>query len=150
GAMVSGANIKDRKDKFSASPWYEDRYQGADNMNQWRYNEYSINIQAGMFYTVMGLSTINNAPTSASNLPKLQVYGPDIKDYVRGAVTVFASTNPGTPPVRTNCTYVPMTLDGAAYEYTFDTSTIAPSTHLIMRLRGEDTSGNYTYSNMHY
>ncbi len=150
GAMVSGANIKDTKDKFSASPWYEDRYQGADNMNQWRYNEYSINIQAGMFYTVMGLSTIDNAPTSASNLPELQVYSPDINDYVRGDVTVFASTNAGTPAVRTGGTYVPMTLDGAAYEYTFDTSTIVPSTNLIMRLRGEDTSGNYTYSNMHY
>jgi len=150
GAMVSGANIRDTKDMYSVAPWYEDRYQGADNMNQWRYNEYSINIQAGMLYTVMGLSTINNATTSGSNLPELQVYGPQLGDFVRGDVTVFASTNAGTPGVRSSGTYVPMTLDGAAYKYTFDTSAVTPLTNLSMRLRGSDTSGNYTYSNMHY
>lgn len=150
GAMVSGANIKDTKDFYSASPWYEDRYQGADNMNQWRYNEYSINIQAGMFYTVMGLSTINNAPTSQSDLPELQVLSPVIGDYVRGDVTVFTSTNAGTPEVRTGGTYVPMTLDGAAYKYTFDTSAATPLSNQIMRIRGTDTSGNYTFSHMHY
>ncbi|TYP73246.1 glycoside hydrolase family 9 protein [Paenibacillus methanolicus] len=150
GAMVSGANIKDTKDMYSVSPWYEDRYQGADNMNQWRYNEYSVNIQAGMLYTVMGLSTINNAVTSPSNLPELQVSSPILGDYVRGDVTVFASTNAGTPAVRTGGTYVPMTLTGAAYEYTFNTSTVTPLSNLVMRVRGNDTSGNHTFSNMHY
>jgi endoglucanase len=150
GAMVSGANIKDTKDQFSVSPWYEDRYQGGDNMNQWRYNEYSVNIQAGMLYTVMGLSTINNAVTSPSNLPELQVMSPLLGEYVRGEVTVYAGTNAGTPAVRTGGTYVPMTLDGAAYEYKFDTSTVTPLSNLIMRVRGNDTSGNHTFSNMHY
>ncbi|MEK3884745.1 glycoside hydrolase family 9 protein [Paenibacillus sp. PL2-23] len=150
GAMVSGANIKNPKDQFSVSPWYEDRYAGADNMSQWRYNEYSVNIQAGMFYTVMGLSTINNEASSGSNLPELQVFGPTLGEYVRGDVTVFTSTNAGTPAVRTGGTYVPMTLNGPAYEYTFDTSTVTPLSNLFMRVRGNDTSGNYTYSHMHY
>ncbi|MFD0673408.1 glycoside hydrolase family 9 protein [Cohnella sp. GCM10027633] len=149
GAMVSGANINDPKDKYSVSPWYEDRYMGADNMSQWRYNEYSVNIQAGMLYTVMGLSAIANETSSPSNLPELQV-SPLLGEVVRGNVTVFASTNAGTPAVRTGGTYVPMTLDGAAYEHTFDASAVTPLSNLIMRVRGNDASGNYTFSNMHY
>src|SRR5690606_2473475 len=57
GAMVSGPNIKDTRNKWSVSPWYEDRAVKEDDTDQWRYNEFSVSIQAGLLYTIMGLSS---------------------------------------------------------------------------------------------
>jgi endoglucanase len=150
GAMVSGPNIKNPKDNYSISPWYEDNSVGSDNMNQWRYNEFSISIQAGLLYTIMGLSTLDNAASSMSNLPELAVGGPILGDYVRGNVTLFAGANAGTPEARIGGVYVPMTVSGSVYSHTIDVSADTPLSNRIVTVRGTDTAGNHTYSNAHY
>lgn len=62
GALVSGPNSTDTMDDNSAYPWYQDRTLFSDG-NQWRYNEPSISIEIGLFYTIMTLSAINENQT---------------------------------------------------------------------------------------
>lgn len=156
GAMVSGPNMKDTKDKTSVSPWYEDRSLYADDTNQWRYNEFSVSIQAGLLYTIMGLSA-NASASSAGGAtpPKLPVLSPVIGDYVRGNVTVFAGpasglTDVGYSTAGTGGPYLPMSVSGSVYAATIDESATAAFTNKRVDVRGTDAAGNYTYSSTHY
>jgi endoglucanase len=153
GAMVSGPNMKDTKDRLSVSPWYEDRPLNQDDTNQWRYNEYSISIQAGLLYTVMGLSANPGANSAGAAEPaKLPVLSPVIGGYVRGNVTIFAGPATGLTAVESNAggTYVPMSPSGAVYAATVDESATAPYTSKRIDVRGTDAAGNHTYSSTHY
>ncbi|MFS0722410.1 glycoside hydrolase family 9 protein [Paenibacillus sp. 1P07SE] len=159
GAMVSGPNMKDTKDKKSVSPWYEDRSLHLDDTSQWRYNEYSISIQAGLLYTIMGLSAYENADSSGGTEPvKLPTLTPTIGDYVRGEVTVFAGPAAGmhavdysaSGPSGTNGEYAPMSVSGEVYAATIDESGTAPYANKRVDVRGTDANGNMTYSSTHY
>jgi len=51
GAMVAGPVLKDYlRLEVTNRPWYEDRPLWQDSIQQWRYNEFSISIQAGLLY----------------------------------------------------------------------------------------------------
>ncbi|WP_168735932.1 glycoside hydrolase family 9 protein [Cohnella fermenti] len=156
GAMVSGPNMKDTKDKTSVSPWYEDRSLYADDTNQWRYNEFSISIEAGLLYTIMGLGSQPSASSAgASAPPRLPALSPVIGDYVRGDVTVFAGSATGLTDVSYSTSgqggpYVPMSVSGTVYAATVDESAAAPYTNKRIDIRAADAAGSYTYSSTHY
>ncbi|MBW4084157.1 glycoside hydrolase family 9 protein [Paenibacillus sp. S150] len=154
GAMVSGPNIKDTKDPGSASPWYEDRSLYADDVSQWRYNEFSISIQAGLLYTIMGLSAAdsNAAPAITAPLP-LPVLSPVIGDKVRGNVTIFAENTPGVAELvyaPAGGVYQPMGVSGEVYSAVINESSAAPFTDRRIDVRGVDAAGRRTYSSTHY
>ncbi|MDI4647190.1 glycoside hydrolase family 9 protein [Cohnella hashimotonis] len=156
GAMVSGPNMKDTKDKTSASPWYEDRSLYADDTNQWRYNEFSISIQAGLLYTIMSLGSDPAANSAGAAAPqRLPTLSPVIGDYVRGNVTVLAGPATGLSDVSYSTSgqsgpYVPMSVSGAVYAASIDESASAPYANKRVDVRGKDAAGNYTYSSTHY
>ncbi len=159
GAMLSGPNMKDTKDKKSVSPWYEDRSLHLDDTNQWRYNEFSISIQAGLLYTIMGLSANETASSAGGTVPvELPTLSPTIGDYVRGQVTVFAGPATGmtsvdysaSGPSGTNGVYAPMTAAGGVYTASIDESAGVPFSNKRVDVRGTDAQGNTTYSSTHY
>lgn len=154
GAMVSGPNMKDTKDKKSVSPWYQDRSLHQDDTNQWRYNEFSVSIQAGLLYTIMGLSATDSVPVPAGNTPqKLPVLSPIIGEYVRGNVTVFAGPADGLTSLQYTVPgvgYQPLTASGEAYVGTVDESASAPYVNRRIDVKGTDANGNDTYSSTHY
>lgn len=154
GAMVSGPNFKDTKDKNSVSPWYQDRSVYQDDTNQWRYNEYSVSIQAGLLYTIMGLSAIDSVSVQTGTVPKeLPILSPVIGDYVRGNVTVFADASNGLGSLQysvPNAGWQSMTASGEAYAGVVDESSTAPYTNRRIDVRGTDASGNDSYSSTHY
>lgn len=162
GAMVSGPNMKDPKNKSSVSPWYEDRSLYLDDTNQWRYNEFSISIQAGLLYTVMGLSaTPGTGADQAEVPPALPVLSPVIGEWVRGEVTVFAQAGDELSDVEyaaTGLPYQPMTVSGnvygsvsgAVYAAVVDESQSLPYTNRRVDVRAKAPSGGYTYSSTHY
>jgi endoglucanase len=153
GAMVSGPNMKDTKDKKSVSPWYEDRSLKLDDTNQWRYNEFSISIQAGLLYTIMGLSATNSANSPSGNKPiELPILSPVIGDYVRGNVTVFAAPAAGLSAVeyKSGSTYLPMSVSGSVYSTVVNESASVPFSNKRVDIRGTDALGNMTYSSTHY
>ncbi len=55
-ALVGGPVKNAPFNKNSPSPWYVDLAMMDDPPTQWQYNEYSISVQSGLFYTVMVLS----------------------------------------------------------------------------------------------
>lgn len=160
GAMVSGPNMKDTKDKKSVSPWYEDRSLYRDDLNQWRYNEFSVSIQAGLLYTIMGLSATDSVSTPAATPTQdLPILSPIIGDYVRGNVTVFAGPANGlvsiqySPPAvgyQPIIGYQPMTASGEAFTGTIDESASVAFTNRRVDVKGTDANGNDTYSSTHY
>ncbi|MBD2843929.1 glycoside hydrolase family 9 protein [Paenibacillus sp. IB182496] len=153
GAMVSGPNMKNPKDRKSVSPWYEDRSVYSDDTNQWRYNEYSVSIQAGLLYTVVALGATDTSGSPAGSMPQeLPVLSPIIGDYVRGEVTVFAGPANGLDSVtyKSGSSYVPMTVSGSVYAATIDESGSAPYANKRIDVRGLDAQGNATYSSTHY
>lgn len=149
GAMVSGPNIKNPTDIHSVSPWYEDRPLWADDVQQWRYNEYSISIQAGLLYSVMALADINDATSGGGTVPpKLPITSPLIGDTVTGEVTVLAQPGSGLASVEVAGT--PMTLDGdGVWNGTFDVSASAPYAHRQISVRGVWQNGRHTHSTAH-
>ncbi|MRN53677.1 glycoside hydrolase family 9 protein [Paenibacillus monticola] len=162
GAMVSGPNMKDPKNKSSVSPWYEDRSLYLDDTNQWRYNEFSISIQAGLLYTVMGLSaTPGTGVDNAAKPPALPILSPVIGEWVRGNVTVFAEAGDNLSHIEyaaTGLPYQPMTVSGnvystvsgAVYAAVIDETQSLPYTNRRVDVRAKDPSGAYTYSSTHY
>ncbi|MDR6551065.1 glycoside hydrolase family 9 protein [Paenibacillus qinlingensis] len=156
GAMVSGPNMKDTKDKTSVSPWYEDRSLYQDDTNQWRYNEFSISIQAGLLYTIMGLSANATASSTGGTTPAvLPITSPTIGDYVRGNVTVFSGATTGLSNIQysstgTTGTFLPMSVSGAVYAGTVDESASVAYANKRVDIRGTDASGKQSYSSTHY
>ncbi|MEK3883321.1 glycoside hydrolase family 9 protein [Paenibacillus sp. PL2-23] len=156
GAMLSGPNMKDTKDKKSVSPWYEDRSLHLDDTNQWRYNEFSVSIQAGLLYTVMALAANESASSAGAAAPvQLPTLSPVIGDFVRGNVTVFAGPATGLTDIQysttgTSGTFLPMTPSGPAYSAVVDESAAAPYANKRVDVRGTDSLGNHTYSSTHY
>ena len=93
GALVCGPNSKDTQDSNSVYPWYEDRTVASDGANQWRYNEHSISIQIGLFYTVMSLAAMDDNPAAAELKDTTIIYpktGSRIDKPTNGMVTVAA------------------------------------------------------------
>jgi endoglucanase len=153
GAMVSGPNMKNTLDLKSVSPWYEDRPLTEDDGNQWRYNEFSVSIQAGLLYTIMGLSAMDSVTSPSVTSPvELPILSPIIGDYVRGNVTVFTGPATGLSAVeaKVGSTYVPMSVSGAVYSVTYDESATAPYATKRIDVRGTDVNGNHTHSSTHY
>lgn len=153
GALVSGPNLKDPMNPASASPWYEDRGLFQDNLSSWRYNEYSLSIQAGLFYSVMALADMNPANQSVSGSPSaLTITSPSTGDYVRGAVGVFAQPASSMKSVELNsgAGYAPMTSTGGVYVGEIDTSTMSAYASAKVDVRGTDAAGNQTFSATHY
>jgi endoglucanase len=153
GAMVSGPNIKDPKDNRSAKPWYEDRPLWQDDTQQWRYNEYSISIQVGMLYSIMGLTSINDAPSDGGSHPAgITVTSPTIGDLVTGSVTIFAEPAEPMSSVRSNGSgsYLPMTLTQGSYRSTFTVDGVAPYAERRADVRGVAAGGRVTHSSTHF
>ncbi len=156
GAMVSGPNIKDTKDKNSVSPWYQDRSLFNDDTSQWRYNEFSISIQAGLLYTIMGLSATDRTPVHSSDAPvPFTIFSPTIGDRVRGEVTLFADTDPRLreaqySPAGTANGFQAMTVQADVYKAVIDESNSVPYFNRRVDVRALDQQGNRTYSSTHY
>ncbi|RTE11494.1 DUF1080 domain-containing protein [Paenibacillus whitsoniae] len=156
GAMVSGPNMKDTKDKLSVSPWYVDRSLYSDDTNQWRYNEFSISIQAGLLYTIMGLSANASASSAGGTTPAaLPITSPTIGDYVRGNVTVFSGSAAGLTNLEysttgTTGTFVPMSVSGAVYAATINETASPAYANKRVDIRGTDAAGRQSYSSTHY
>ncbi|MFB9273778.1 glycoside hydrolase family 9 protein [Cohnella cellulosilytica] len=152
GAMVSGPNFRDTKDKRSVSPWYEDRPLWADDIDQWRYNEYSISIQAGLFYTIMGLIGLDGSSSAGGAEPdRIVITSPKIGDFVTGDVTIFAEPDDGVSAIEyAGAAYAPMTVAGAVYTGVVATDTNASYATRRVTVRGIDAADKITYSNTHF
>lgn len=151
GAMVSGPNIKDPLNPAGASPWYQDRPLWQDGGQQWRYNEYSISIQAGLLYTVMGLSRVNGAASSESGAPiRLQVTSPLIGERVTGDVTVFAQPAGALASADLGPEHTPLTLQNGVYTGTVNVDGAQPYANQRVDVRGIQTNGGHTHSSTHF
>ncbi|WP_168122345.1 glycoside hydrolase family 9 protein [Paenibacillus sp. HB172176] len=152
GAMVSGPNMKNTLDPYSDSPWYMDRRLNDDHQQQWRYNEFSISIQAGMLYTVMALAATDSVTSGAGTTPpEMPILSPIIGDYVRGDVTIFADSDTPLSSIEYNSGgYTSMSVSGDAFSGVVDESAAAPLATKRVDVRGTDSSGNMTYSSTHF
>ncbi|MFC4103412.1 glycoside hydrolase family 9 protein [Paenibacillus xanthanilyticus] len=149
GAMVSGPNIKDPHNKLSASPWYEDKPLWVDDTHQWRYNEYSVSIQTGLFYTIMGLAALGgNASSGGAEPAKLPITWPIIGDFVTGDVTVFAQPESNLSNVRYN--EIAMSQSDGIYTASVSTTDLAPYSERRVQIKGTDGNGITSYSNTHF
>ncbi|MCS5497455.1 glycoside hydrolase family 9 protein [Cnuibacter physcomitrellae] len=149
GALVSGPNAKDPLDVRSASPWYQDRPGWQDTGQQWRYNEYSVSIQAGLFSALFGLTAIGDAAWSGGTDPAaLDITSPRIGDYVTGDVTVFTETGLVDPALGPDWT--PMTTSAGVATGTFSVSGAAPYSNARVDVRGTQSDGSLAYSSTHY
>lgn len=155
GAMVSGPNLKDPKNRVSAAPWYEDRPLWQDDTQQWRYNEFSISIQAGLLYTIMGLaSQSGGSPSGGAEPARLVITSPKIGDYVTGDFTVFAESGQSLSSVQAkDAAFAPMAVTqgvySAVYTATVSTGALDPYTEKRITVRGTDSAGRVSYSNTH-
>lgn len=151
GAMVSGPNVRNPQDATSVSPWYEDRPLWQDDVQQWRYNEYSISIQAGLMYTVMAMSDINDAASGGGTRPLvLPITTPPIGSMVTGDVTVIAQPPSAMSAVSVGTANDPMTQTGGVWTGTIDLDGAAPYTTRQLPVRGtQQSNGRYTYSMTH-
>ncbi|PSL37614.1 endoglucanase [Labedella gwakjiensis] len=151
GALVSGPNATDPLDPTSGMPWYEDRPVWQDSGQQWRYNEYSISIQAGFLYSIFGLTAVGDAPSSTGTPPvALTVTSPLPGDYVTGDVTVFAQSGSSLTNHAIGPNWTPMTSSGGVSTGTFNVDALAPFTTARVDVRGTMASGAYSYSSTHY
>lgn len=151
GALVSGPNAKDPLDTRSASPWYADRPGWQDTGQQWRYNEYSVSIQTGLFSTLFGLTAIGSAAWSGGTPPTaLTITSPQIGDYVTGDVTVFAQSGSSLTQHALGPTWASMTVNGGVSSGTVDVDGLAPFTTTRVDARGTQASGAHSYSSTHY
>ncbi|MBO9597537.1 MAG: glycoside hydrolase family 9 protein, partial [Cohnella sp.] len=152
GAMFSGPLLKDTLNKRSVSPWYQDRALYQDDTNQWRYNEFSVSIQAGLLYSVLAMSAIDGGSAAGTTPAELLTLSPVIGDYVRGNVTLFAKPDSGVSNIEylRSGVYNPMTVSRGVYSATIDESAAAPYATRRIDVRGVDANGNATYSATHY
>lgn len=151
GAMVSGPNIKDTKSKTSVSPWYEDRALWQDDVTQWRYNEFSISIQAGLLYSIMALADASGNTAGGTVPSEVPITTPTIGDYVTGNVTIFAEPQGDVSAMDYRvATYSPMTESNGVYTATVDTSADAAYTYKKVTVRSTDSAGNKSYSTTHF
>lgn len=148
GAMVAGPTAKDPADRTSeASPWYEDRSLAEDGTAQWRYNEHSISIQAGMFYSIMALSAIDDPSVSTQNSQQLQVLSPQTGDYVTGDVRVIAAADNGVLDIRTP-THAMQEMDGV-WVANLNVDSFRPYDSKRITVKGE-TADRTVSSSAHY
>jgi chitodextrinase len=149
GAMVSGPNIKDPHNKMSTSPWYEDRALWQDDTQQWRYNEFSVSIQTGLFYTIMGLTAMDgHTSTGGPDSIRLPITTPTIGDFVTGEVTVMAQPTEEISSIEPP--FVSMVGAEGIYSTYVDTSSDLPYAEKRVQVRGTDSTGRRTYSNTHF
>ncbi|NQX68309.1 glycoside hydrolase family 9 protein [Paenibacillus alba] len=153
GAMASGPNMKDTKNPASVSPWYMDRGLYADDVSQWRYNEFSISIVAGLFYSIMALSDTHGASIGGTEPIKLPITSPQTGDFVTGDVTIFTQPSAALSAVESNVAgsvYAPMTVTNGIYSDIYHAGGDAPYTNKRIYVRGTDALGNFTYSAAHF
>ena len=156
GALVSGANIKDPMDKASESPWYQDRPFYKDDTNQWRYNEFSISIQAGFFYTMFGLANMNGESTKeAMETAKLYITSPSIGDYVTGDVTLFTNAESELSDMSFSTTRdftsdIDMTETDGIYKGNYNVDSDTAYTNKRIYIRGLSDDNSYIYSAAHF
>ena len=149
GAMVSGPNVKDPTLPNSVtSPWYQDRTMLVDDVHQWRYNEFSISIQAGLFYSIMALGALDEPSVPAGSDDALTILSPQIGDLVTGEVQVIAAASPGVSNVQLGNTA--MTQTGEVWTSTVDTSASRPYANGRLRAKGTDGHGGVVSANAHY
>lgn len=149
GALVSGPNAKDPLNVKSGSPWYADRPVWQDSGQQWRYNEYSVSIQAGLFSALFGLTAVGDAAWDGGVAPAaLNVTSPRIGDYVTGDVTVFADSDLNSLALGPN--WSPMTASAGVATGSFNVSGAAPYTNARVDVRGTQSDGSQAYSSTHY
>ncbi|WP_138756441.1 glycoside hydrolase family 9 protein [Paenibacillus sinopodophylli] len=155
GAMVSGPNITEPGIHTGTSPWYVDRGVAADGASQWRYNEHSISIQAGLLYSIMALTRLNTNPVGGSDPVKVPVTWPVIGDKVTGNVTIFAQPEANVSEVNyafggERSSYNAMTAVNGIYTATIDTSSEKAFANKRVVVRAADLSGNKSYSATHF
>ncbi|KAB8145879.1 hypothetical protein F8S13_02025 [Chloroflexia bacterium SDU3-3] len=148
GALVSGPNIKDTKDKYSVSPWYEDRPLWQDDAQQWRYNEYSISIQVNLLYTMVALAATNSNPQGTGITPmQLPITSPQIGDFVAGDVRVFVQ--PQGYPLSLTADEEPMQWKNGSYYADVPIDTSQPFAFHRIMVHGTSMLGVDSYSAMH-
>lgn len=148
GAMVSGPNVKDPTVQTSVSgPWYEDRTIIQDDVHQWRYNEFSISIQAGLFYSIMALGALDEPSVPAAEEAELSILSPQIGDLVTGDVQVIAAAGPGVSGVKLGD--VAMTESDGVWTASVNVDAARPYANGRLRATAAG-SGGTTASNSHY
>jgi len=151
GALVSGPNAKDPLDPESASPWYLDRPLWQDDGQQWRYNEYSVSIQSGLFSVLFGLAAAGDASWSGGGAhPSLSIVSPVIGQQVTDQVTVFAQGDASLLQHAIGPDWTPLTTAGGRATGTVDVSGLAPYTNARIDVRGTDAAGSHAYGSTHY
>ena len=152
GALLCGPNFRDTTNKTSANPWYEDRPLWQDDTQQWRYNEYSISIQTGLMYTIMGLTRLDGSSSVGGTVPApVPITWPAMGDYVTGNVTVLAQPTSAMSAVDyKGAAYAPMNGANGVYSATVNTSADAPYSAKKITVRGTDSAGRMSYSKTHY
>lgn len=151
GAMVSGPNMSDTLDKSSESPWYMDRSLKNDDLNQWRYNEYSISINVGLLYSIMALTGQNFDSIGGTDRPQLVVLSPNTEDLVTGTVTIFVKPTEPMNTVESNVSgsYTGMNEYGGVYTTTIE----LPDEYYAFKrytVKGTDDSNRSYYSSVQF
>lgn len=152
GAMVSGPNIVDTLSPNSASPWYSDRPLWADDTQQWRYQEYSISIQVGLLYTIVGLTDLNGSGSSGGTVPPaVEILSPKTGDFVTGDVDIFARPLGQFSAIEYKGTsYTAMNPENGVYTAPVNVSADTPYTNKRYIVRATDSLGNKSYSAAHF
>ncbi|MDB6095198.1 MAG: hypothetical protein JWM32_2760 [Verrucomicrobia bacterium] len=152
GAMVGGPNVVDPTDKNSASPWYVDRPIWQDDINQWRYQEHSISIEAGLVYSITGLIALNGSSSSGGTTPPMiKITSPTIGDFVTGDVDIFVRPLANFSAVEYKGTaYTAMTAENGVYTATVNVGADIPYANKRYTVRGTDASGNMSFSAVHF
>src|SRR5690606_35338848 len=123
----------------------------ADVGQQWRYNEYSVSIQAGLFSAMFGLTAAGDAPWSTGTPPtELTIGTPQIGQYVTGEVAVFAQSGSSLTAHAIGPDWTPMTSSAGVSTGVVDVSGLAPYTNARIDVRGTQPSGAHSYSSTHY
>ncbi len=152
GAMVSGPNVVDPTDKNSASPWYVDRPLWQDDVNQWRYQEYSVSIQTGLIYSIAGLIALNGSSSSGGTAPAgITITSPKIGDFVTSDVDIFARPLANFSAMEfKGSAYTAMSAENGVYTATVNVDSDLPYTHKRITVRGTDAAGNMSHSATHF
>lgn len=148
GAMVSGPTAKDPADRTSeASPWYEDRSLAEDGTAQWRYNEHSVSIQAGLFYSIMALSALDEPSIASQAEPPLRMLSPQTGDYVTGDFSVIVDADSLVSNLQTPTTSM-QEVDGVWVAH-HNVDAYNPYDSNRITVRGETSKGQVS-SSAHY
>lgn len=149
GAMVAGPTSKDPAVRTGdTSPWYEDRSLAQDGTAQWRYNEHSISIQAGLFYSIMALSALNEPSSLVSDIPRMPVLSPQTGDYVTGDVNLLVALENGVASVQAAGSSM-QPKDGV-WTSTLNVDGYRPYDARRITAVGQMDSGRTIYSSAHY